>query len=48
MLELTPLFWSRTRARLDATELRNDLGPIAIPDEPLDTSMAAKQQATAD
>jgi transposase len=45
MLELTPLFWARTRARLDPVALAHELGPIAIPAEPLDTSAAAKQQA---
>ena len=42
MLELTPLFWARTRARLDA--LAQELGPIAIPVEPLDTSAPTEQQ----
>ena len=45
MLELTPLFWLRTRARLDADALDKELGPIAIPVEPLNTSMATEQQA---
>jgi hypothetical protein len=31
MLELAPLLWARTRARLDAKALENDLGLIAIP-----------------
>ena len=47
MLELTPLFWARTRARLDAKVLEAELGPIAIPDEPLDTNAPAEQQAMA-
>lgn len=47
MLELAPLFWSRTRARLDASALEKELGPIAIPLEPLDTSAAAEEQAAA-
>lgn len=47
MLELAPLFWERTRARLDPLELANDLGPIAIPSEPLDTTATAQQQTTA-
>lgn len=47
MLELTPLFWARTRARLDAKALEAELGPIALPDEPLDTNAPAEQQAMA-
>jgi transposase len=45
MLELTPLFWTRTRDRLDPTQLAAELGPIAVPVEPLDTSAATEQQA---
>lgn len=41
MLELAPLFWARTLARLHP-----ELGPIAIPREPLDTSVAAEQKPT--
>ncbi len=37
MLELTPLFWAGTRDRLDPSALAAELGPISIPDEPLDT-----------
>jgi transposase len=44
MLELAPLFWARTRARLDADALAQELGPIAIPAEPLDTSAPTEQQ----
>jgi transposase len=44
MLELAPLFWARTRARLDPKALAMELGPIAIPAEPLDTSAATEQQ----
>ena len=47
MLELTPLFWARTRARLDPKKLAEDLGPIPIPLEPLDTSAATEEQAAA-
>lgn len=47
MLELAPLFWARTRARLDATALEKELGPIAIPVEPLDVSAPAEEQACA-
>lgn len=46
MLELAPLFWARTRARLDADALACELGPIAIPAEPLDTSSPTEQQST--
>lgn len=45
MLELSPLFWSATRARLDSRQLAADFGPIAIPADPLDTS-ASPQQPT--
>ncbi len=45
MLELTPLFWARTRERLDPNKLAQELGPIDIPLEPLDTSAPVKQQA---
>lgn len=44
MLELAPLFWARTRDRLDPDVLAKDLGPIAIPADPLDTSTATEQQ----
>jgi transposase len=44
MLELAPLFWARTRARLDAHALAMELGPIAVPAEPLDTSTTTEQQ----
>jgi transposase len=47
MLELAPLFWERTRARLDPVELAQDLGPITVPVEPLDMGAAAEQQAAA-
>lgn len=30
-LELSPLYWTRTRARLDERELARDLGPITVP-----------------
>jgi transposase len=45
MIELTPLFWSRTRARLEAKHLAADFGYIAIPSEPLDLSPATEEQA---
>ena len=44
MLELAPLFWARTRARLDAAELEKEIGWIAIPAEPLDTSTPLQEQ----
>lgn len=47
MLELAPLFWARTRARLDAEQLAAEVGVIAIPTEPLDTSAAVEQQVPA-
>ncbi len=47
MLELAPLFWTRTRERLDTKALSAELGPIEIPGEPLDTSSTAPQQAAA-
>jgi transposase len=46
MLELAPLFWSRTRARLDPTQLEAEIGWLAIPSEPLDTSASTEQPAT--
>lgn len=46
MLELTPLFWARTRARLNPQHLEAELGPIAIPAEPLDTTAPAEQQTS--
>jgi transposase len=44
MLELSPLFWQQTRARLDPMKLAEELGPIEIPSERLDTSATAKEQ----
>lgn len=44
MLELAPLFWPRTRARLDAAELEADIGWLTIP-PPLDTSATLEQPA---
>ena len=45
MLELSPLFWERTRARLDPAQLAAELGPITVPTEPLDTSASTEQKA---
>jgi transposase len=42
MLELTPLFWARTRARLDVDQLVAEFGRIDIPAEPLDTRAASE------
>ena len=47
MLELSTLFWARTRERLDAELLARNLGPIQIPGEPLDTSITTAQQQSA-
>ena len=44
MLELAPLFWARTRERLDLNALAAELGPIPIPSEPLDTRSPNEQQ----
>lgn len=44
-LELAPLFWSETRARLDGNELDAELGPLTIP-EPLPPRSAAEQHAS--
>lgn len=38
MIELSPLFWSRTRERLDPKALAAELGPIVVPAQPLDTT----------
>jgi hypothetical protein len=47
MIELAPLFWARTRARLNAKQLADELGAVDIPVEPLDLSAAFEQQAAA-
>jgi transposase len=47
MLELAPLFWARTAARLDAAQLSKEVGLIAIPAAPLDTSATGQQVSTA-
>jgi len=47
LIELAPLFWARTRARLDPKALAKELGPIEIPAEPLDTSAPSEEQAAA-
>jgi transposase len=44
MLEVAPLFWERTRARLDAAELEKEIGWIKIPTDPLDTSATPEEQ----
>lgn len=38
MLELSPLFWNRTRERLDPVALASEALPVAVPALPLDTS----------
>lgn len=38
LLELSPLFWKHTQARLDPSTLAQELGPIAIPAEALDVT----------
>ena len=38
MLELSPLFWNRTRERLDPVALASEALPIAVPALPLETS----------
>lgn len=43
MLELAPLFWLRTRARLDPAQLDADIGWVTIPPEPLNTSAPTEQ-----
>ena len=41
-LELAPKYWARTRARLVAKELEDELGPITVPPPP------EAEQASAD
>jgi transposase len=40
-LELAPRYWPLTRARLDRAELDRELGPLAIPEQPLPTIASA-------
>jgi transposase len=47
-IELAPIFWARTRARLDEAELAAEFGPVTIPPEPLDTSAPREQEPAAD
>ncbi|MFZ5893664.1 MAG: transposase domain-containing protein, partial [Myxococcota bacterium] len=47
MLELSPLFWKRTRERLDPDALSAEFGPICIPAEPLDTTCPSQNEAPA-
>lgn len=37
-LELAPKYWATTRARLDAVELANEVGPLTIPPAPQEQS----------
>lgn len=45
MLELSPLFWARTRARLDANQLAAELGHVDVPSDPLDAGAPAEQKS---
>lgn len=45
MLELSPLFWAQTRARLDPKHLAAELGHVDVPSTPLDTSTPAEQKS---
>jgi transposase len=45
MIELSPLFWERTRLRLDPVQLAAELGRVDVPSAPLDTSASAEQKA---
>nr|WP_244662611.1 transposase [Sandaracinus sp.] len=45
-LELAPLFWKQTRARLHPDELAAEIGPLTVP-APLPTRDPAEQQTTA-
>ena len=47
MLELSPLFWKRTRERLHADNLAAEFGPISVPAEPLDTTSPPQNEAPA-
>lgn len=47
MIELTPLFWARTRTRLDPDRLAAEFGRIDVPLEPLDLNAASEQQSPA-
>jgi transposase len=46
MLELAPLFWNQTRARLDSDALAAEFGPLDIPLEPLDTRHSPQQETS--
>ena len=43
-LELAPKYWSATRARLSADELRDEVGPITVPP---DAAASSEQKALA-
>jgi transposase len=45
MLELSPLFWERTRDRLDPEQLATELGHVHVPSSPLDTGASAEQKS---
>jgi transposase len=44
-LELAPKYWATTRARLDARQLSDDIGPLAVPHPP---AAPAEQQSPTD
>lgn len=45
-LELAPRYWPLTRARLDRVELDAELGPLAVPEQPLPTMASGLAAAT--
>jgi transposase len=45
MIELSLLFWERTRLRLDPVQLAAELGRVDVPSVPLDTSASAERKA---
>lgn len=45
MLELSPLFWERTRARLDPKQLTAELGHVDVPSTAVDTAATTEQEA---
>jgi hypothetical protein len=45
MIALAPLFWLRTRARLDAAQLAAEFGTIDIPLAALDLSASSEEQS---
>ena len=45
-LELAPRYWPLTRARLDRAELDAELGPLAVPKQPLPTMASGLAAST--